>query len=518
MRAVCLLLHAHLPWVRHAEHEGVLEEGWFFEALMNCYLPLLDVLESVAADRVPARVTVSISSTLSAMLDDSLLMGRARRHVDALRRLVDQLRHGSQSPPPTLDFLQREAVRLERVSVELGRSSDPTVLERLRALDQSGAIELIATAASHAYLPLLATEAGRRAQIRLGLQAFERAFGRRSRGFWLPECGYAPGLDGLLAEHSLRFTFVEEHALSGSSGLAPVGRMPSGVLALARDAASAREVWSREVGYPGDPVYREFHRDVGFDLPTSRLPPQLGGDGPRRSTGLKLHRIGHEADLRHKEPYESASARHRAREHAHDFLRRRQIQLERAVDRPQGDLPVICPFDAELFGHWWFEGPVFLDALLRGSAEMGPCVPLRSVSEVVESLHDPPSLEPQSSSWGEGGDHRTWLNPRNHWLWPALHRSERHFLRLAQRACTAELPEPSLLGSAARELLLAQASDWLFQIANDPVAGYPVRRARDHLSRFAELVEAIESRRSADPGVVSVGAAPWPWLDPAIFR
>ena len=208
----------------------------------------------------------------------------------------------------------------------------------------------------------------------MGAAEHARALGRRPGGFWLPECGYYPGLDRVLAEEELRFTFLDAHGLSDAEprpllGVHAPAFTPSGVAVYARDPDASEQVWSAEVGYPADPVYRDFYRDIGWDLPDDALVPWWARGRPRRATGFKYHRItGRGPD---KAPSVPEPAFARAREHAAPLRSPRAGAHRRAPGRMERAPLVVAPYDAELFGHWWFEGPAFLEALFREAAAAG---------------------------------------------------------------------------------------------------------------------------------------------------
>jgi 1,4-alpha-glucan branching enzyme len=306
---------------------------------------------------------------------------------------------------------------------------------------------------------------------------------------------------------------------------------PSGVAAFGRDIESSKQVWSANEGYPGDFNYREYYRDVGFDLPIERVREHLPHLGPRYNTGIKYFRITGRTD--HKEPYVPAWARERAAEHAGNFLfnRRQQIDyLAGAMDRPP---LILAPYDAELFGHWWFEGPEWLENVLRRLPRQG----LRAVTP-EDYLAAHPRLQqadPSPSSWGEGGYNRVWLNDSNDWILPPLHDAGRRMTALAGRFGDPTPRARRILAQAGRELLLAQASDWPFILKHGTAVDYATRRVRTHLDRFDRLARVLESRL-ADSRRPGSGGAPeevagpddlesieaqdnlFPDLDPGVWR
>jgi 1,4-alpha-glucan branching enzyme len=349
------------------------------------------------------------------------------------------------------------------------------------------------TTASHAYLPgLLAVPASIRAQLRLGLRGFAALTGIRPRGLWLPECAYDPRLGPDLAACGIRYTVLDAHGVELASPRPPSGVLapvlgPGGVAFCARDPEAARDVWSRKSGYPGDPWYREFYRDVGYDLPEAELAGEVGPHGTRVMTGLKPCRITGPGP--HKEPYDPQVAQARAEEHARHFVDKRQA-IAASVPRDLGPPPLlVSPFDAELFGHWWFEGPIFLEHVLRGldaSARAGGLGAV-TLGGYLERWADLAVAEPAASSWGEGGFGAVWTGPEAARLWRHVHHAERsvrtavHWQRYATGASGRALDQ------SIRELLLLEASDWAFMLRRGEMTRYAEERVRAHSHRATKL-------------------------------
>lgn len=494
---LCLVLHAHLPFVRHPEHEQFLEEDWLFESITETYLPLLALLDRLAAEGVPFGLTLSISPTLAAMLSDPLLQQRYLRHLDKLIELSAQEIKRTQWTPQLQRLAQRYHEEFCRCRGRFVEEYGCDLLRGFRRLFDSGRIDLITTAATHGYLPLMTNAKARWAQIETGCREFARHFGRRPRGMWLPECGYAFGLDRQLRDAGIEYFFLETHGLLFAEPrpawgvYAPVQCPQSGLLAFGRDASSSAQVWSAVEGYPGDSHYREFYRDIAFDLDYHYLQPYLHG-GARTPTGIKYHRIT--GPTERKEIYDPEAARHRALEHARDFLRHRLRQVQWLAERMGGRLPVVvAPYDAELFGHWWYEGPIWLENLLRELARQ-PHVAARSVAECLDHLPQAQVCQPADSSWGSGGYHGVWLDRSNDWVYPHLHSCAEELGELARRHPRAEGVLARALRQAARELLLAQSSDWAFIMSRNTVVDYAVGRVKTHLGNFYHLAGQIANQ------------------------
>jgi 1,4-alpha-glucan branching enzyme len=363
-----------------------------------------------------------------------------------------------------------------------------------------------------------------RAQITVAANHYRQNFGRDPHGIWLAECGYYPGVERFLASERIRFFFTDTHGVTDATPrplfgpYAPI-YTEAGVAAYARDPESSQQVWSSETGYPGDPVYREFYRDIGWDLDLDYVRPFVQPTGDRKNTGFKYYRITGKTS--EKAPYDPAAAQQRAQVHAGNFLFNRQKQLEHLASRMGGRRPVVvAPYDAELYGHWWFEGPQFIDALIRQAAQVKDSLQLVTPSDDLEQYPENQVASPPMSSWGERGYANMWLDPANDWLY-------RHLLQCAKRMVelARDFPEPGTLqrralNQAARELLLAQASDWAFILKTGTMVEYALRRTREHVLRFGRLHEQLRAGSIDEAGLAQLESRDnlFPEIDFRVYR
>jgi 1,4-alpha-glucan branching enzyme len=491
---LALILHAHLPFVRHPENAFHLEELWLFEALVECYLPLLERLDALAADAVPCRITFSVSPTLLAMLDDPLLRDRFVEHLDRTARLCAQERGRAEGAPALQSLVTMYTERYARLRA-LYMACDRDILSRFARHHAQGRVELICAAGTHAILPLMHTPQSQRAHIASAVSTFRARFGFSPRGMWLPECAFSPELAPILADLGVQYTILDHHGLMHADDLplfaasAPI-TAPCGVSFFGRDQAASRIVWSATEGYPGDYFYREFYRDLGFDLPLDQLRPFIHPDGIRTHTGLKYYRVtGPTSD---KALYDPAAASARALVHAQHFVEMRLAQLQGLPETPQPPV-IVCPYDAELFGHWWFEGPQFIDHVLRMAAtsELEPI----SLGDYLDRHPTHQQATPGLSSWGEDGYLAVWLDASNDWIYRHLHRAEERMVSLANLFPEARSVRLRALNQAARELMLAQSSDWAFIIHSGTSVGYAIQRLQAHLDHFNRLDAMLLSDR-----------------------
>lgn len=489
-----LVLHAHLPYVRHPEHERFLEEEWLYEAITETYIPLFKTFESLRRDGVRFRITMSLTPTLLSMLTDPLLQSRYVKHLERLIELSEKEVHRTQNDPQfaPLARLYRDLFREARhiFCDRFGRD----LTRAFRDFADSGELEIITCGATHGFLPLMELQPEAvRAQIFTAVRTHERILGRKPRGIWLPECGYAPGIDRVLKEAGISFFIVDNHAIVFGTPrpkfgvFAPV-YCKSGVAAFGRDLESSKSVWSAEEGYPGDAAYREFYRDIGFDLDYDYVRPYLNGDGTRIHTGIKYYRI---TGSSHKQPYDPAAAAQKAAEHAGNFMFNRIKQIE-FLEPLMGQKPlVLSPYDAELYGHWWFEGPQWLNYLLRKIHFDQNTIETTTPAEYLQKHPRNQVVTPTMSSWGYNGYSEVWLNGSNDWIYRHLHKAVERMVQSANRFAQPAEHERRALNQMARELLLAQSSDWAFIMKTGTHSSYAVNRTKDHLQRFTHIWEGL---------------------------
>ncbi len=492
---LCLMLHAHLPYVRHPEYDDFLEEDWFYEAMTETYIPLLQVFEGAVADGIDFRVTMSLTPSLISMMTDPLLQERYYRHISKLIELAGREVERTRWLPEFHSLAHMYYHRLSETRDYFQNRKGRNLVEAFRTLQDQKVLEIVTCGATHGFLPLmdLSREAVR-AQVRTACDHYEKHMGRRPRGIWLPECGYAPGIDEILRDEGLHFFFTESHGILHASPRPKYGVFapivtPSGVAAFGRDLESSKQVWSAEEGYPGDFEYREFYRDIGFDLEYDYIRPYIHPDGVRVNTGIKYYRIT--GNTAHKLPYDPHRAREKTAEHAGNFMFNREQQVEFLYEY-MGKKPIIvAPYDAELFGHWWYEGPEWINMLIRKIACDQETVRLITPSEYLSGNRTLQVSTPSMSSWGYKGYAEVWLEGSNDWIYRHLHKAADRMTAMANRFRSTNGAYRRALNQMARELLLAQSSDWAFIMKTGTMVDYAVKRTKEHLIRFSRLYREL---------------------------
>jgi 1,4-alpha-glucan branching enzyme len=517
-----LALHSHLPYVLN---HGRWPHGsdWLCEAAVDTYLPLLERLEELAAEGTPTPLTIGFTPVLANQLASPAFAREMEAFFTQRLAACDEApaaltASGDGALVPLVDYWRSRLTRLRA----LFRRIDANLVSAFRRLQEQGCLEIIGSAATHGYLPLLGRDESIRLQLAVGQHEHRRLFGVAPSGCWLPECAYRArgkwrgkkvrrGIEQHLADAGFRYFFTDAHLARAGSPLGAYGEIPLGaerfdaerhdpgsrtgarvraarspyrayrvsgrgvrpaVAALVRDPRSSMQIWSRHQGYPGDEWYLEFHKI-------------------RWPGGLKLWRVsGANVDLGGKRPYEPPVAHERAMGHASHFVHLLQSLAQQHAGRG-GEGLIVAPFDTELFGHWWFEGADFLAATyraLRGSGKDG--VRAVTASQHLEAHAPGTALQLAEGSWGANGDHSMWLNDQTAWTWERLWRLEDAFWDAAPAALASAAARP-VLAQAARELLLAQASDWQFIISTGAVVDYAERRFTLHCDDAERLIRAL---------------------------
>jgi 1,4-alpha-glucan branching enzyme len=494
-----LVLHAHLPFVRHPEYPEFLEEDWLYEAITEVYLPLVFIFQNLHEAGASPRLAINVSPPLCEMLADPLLQSRYTRHLENLLEL--SLKEVERTKREAAEFYDVARMYADNLSASLKLWNERyrrNLINAFRELQEEGVLEIITCGATHGFLPLISTSEARRAQINVAVNNYRKHFNRQPRGIWLPECAYEPGIESYLKSAGIEYFISDTHAILYGEPRPKYGVhapvvCPNGVAVFARDVETSQQVWSAEVGYPGSDVYREFYRDIGWDLPLDYLKPHLHANEERRHLGLKYYRItGRNVSQQNKQPYIPAAAREKAGENAMHFIGERIKQAYLLRDTFEGRAPlVVSPYDAELFGHWWYEGPQFIDFFFRQLHFDQSEIAAISPGDYLDSRIPIQIQQPSASSWGENGYYKVWLNEENSWMYPYQHDAERKMTEFANRYDSPDENQKRILNQMARELLLAESSDWAFQIYQGTTVEYSSRRFRSHIHRFSLLREML---------------------------
>lgn len=561
---VTFTLHSHLPYVvNHGTWPHGLE--WLHEAAAETYLPLLRVFGELEQQGLALKANVNLSPILLEQLSHPVFKDEfpkyLLRKIQAAHQDADEFTlAGDRDMAEVAQFWRRFYEHALRQFDEL--RSD--IIGGFQHFYDSGAIEIITCGATHGYFPLLGTDASIRAQVQTGVETHERYFGRKPRGIWLPECGYRPagpwqfpvslnglgspygrqpfyreGVEQILAENGIEFFFVDTHLVDSSTRFTPyelmAGNVPialeippdhpeksfyrpyyaespdpeARVAFFTRDPRTGVQVWSGDQGYPGDANYLEFHK--------KRWP---GGNRYWRTTGSKV-------DLGLKQPYDPAIALARTREHAKHFVRITTEALQQFGNNGAGAPILTAPFDAELFGHWWFEGPEWLKNVALEYAKPESQLKLISCSEYLDQFPPAGSLALPEGSWGAESNNSVWLNPDNEWTWTHIYPAELAVRQMADSGLwRGHAIATRLAKQMCRELMLLESSDWQFLITTKAARDYAEKRFNTHLDQFRCLLDTwrrfeathrIPAEKLQELEEIEVRDSIFPEIDPELW-
>jgi len=525
---LCLVLHAHLPYVRHPEEEYFLEENWLYEAITETYIPLIQVFERLIKDQVDFRLTMSLTPTLGSMLQDPLLQERYIKHLNKLIELSEKEIDRTGYDPHFHGLALMYNRKLNEAKELYVGKYQCDIVSAFKDFQDRGYLEIIGSAATHGFLPLLnVNPSDVRAQIHIGVEHYTKTFGRPPRGIWLPECGYYQGVDKFLKEAGIRYFFVDSHGILNADPMARYGvhaplYCPTGVAAFGRDWESSKQVWSSKEGYPGDASYREYYKDIGYELDFDYIKPYIHPSGIRVNTGLKYWRITGESS--YKEAYVPDWAREKAAEHAGNFMFNREKQVEHLSAHMDRKPIIVAPYDAELFGHWWYEGPMWIEFLARKIFYDQTTISMTTPSEYLRQYPTNQMALPSSSSWGYKGYNEYWVEGSNDWIYRHLHKSGQKMKELADRFSKQINSKKNniykrAINQAAREIVLAQASDWPFIMKTGTMVPYAHKRVKTHITRFNKLYNDIMDNKIDEDWLSEVESRDniFSWMDCAKY-
>jgi 1,4-alpha-glucan branching enzyme len=485
---VTFVLHAHLPYVRHKEADR-LEERWLYEAITETYIPLLWNLEK---ENQLNKWTISFSPPLMEMLSDPLIQ---RRYLQFLEKtesllLLEENRVKNDKEKVLVQFYKDRYKKIKETFLKWNQN----ILQGYKYYFSKGDIECITSSATHTFLPYLQTDQGLKMQIKNGVSCFKKHFNVNPNGIWLPECAFTPGIDKVLHEEGIRFTFVDEHTIQYADPTPSKGRgapiySPHGIVLFPRNQELSNKVWSSVDGYPGDVDYREFYRDIAYDREFEYIKPFIHPDGIRIDTGLKFNRV---TGLdQQKDYYVPNWAKEKVKSHAEHFTSVLQDELWRNGNQSFPPYTVLLPFDAELFGHWWFEGPDWVQEMLtKEHLQVEWITPTEVINRHFQDLE---TSHIAFGTWGRNGYGDVWLNEKNEWMYRHMHQMERKLVEIASKANLEDELTNKTIQQLARDWMLATSSDWAFIVDNESANQYAINRFKEHVQRYYSLLELFEN-------------------------
>ncbi|MDR0472901.1 MAG: DUF1957 domain-containing protein [Treponema sp.] len=498
---VSIVLNAHTPFlglIKQSKNaaENTYLEHCFFNAVSETYIPLLAMFDRLDRDRVPFRMGICLSPVLCRMLCDEALIKRYLEYTDKQIEFAFKELKNSREDEKLREPVKYFYDQIVEKRILFTERYDTDIVKVFDNYQQKGRLELLGTAATHAFLPFYVSyPEAIQAEIETAMGAYRSYFGRYPLGFWLPEFGWTGELDSWLRSYNAVYTMVDTHGLVLSRPEAEKGAFypaitPSGVFILGRDFYAGEDIESLSV----DPVYRDNRKDMGFELSTEKLSAFLDEEGGRSETGFKCWNWGGGI-------YDPLSAASRAEEHAELFLKNSACRLEPVAARLNAPPVCLCAFEADTFGRRWYEGPHFLETLFRkaaghdgsraGSAEiqfMSPADYLfrldsRSFQKVI----------PEFSSSGENGYAETWVDSSSSWMYCHTMRALERMTEISERFSDNSGLKERVLNQAAREILLLLSSDWPKMLYRQECTEYARNQIESYLRNFTTIYEALGS-------------------------
>ena len=529
-----LMLHSHLPYYRKAGMWPFGEEN-LYDCMVETYIPLLNALNELREEGIKARVTVGITPILAEQLADPYLQEGFIEFVDSriamvskdLDRFPDPKVPNSDHMAYLAQFYTDFYTNTKKVFIE---NYNKNLVQAFKELQDDGCVEITTSAATHGFLPLLGTDESIQSQIKTGVEAYKKHFGRAPRGIWLPECAYRPAKDmpdvdtgvsqlrpaieAFLYNNGIEYFFTEFHAIEGSvssevrrdfgvyrdiqyiplpnRGLTGLSTLQAywlknyPVAVFGRNNRASFQVWSAAHGYPGDGMYREFHKRDD-------------------QSGMKYWRLtSKDCELGDKMLYDPNLSFNQTKQHAEHFVSLIYDVLKGEYQRTQERCMVMVSFDTELYGHWWFEGITWLKHVLRGLHQVEQLT-VESAGEYLDNHSPKQAIQLPESTWGQGGHYWVWNNQHTDWMWPVIHKAEGRLRKIigAHREETDPL-KVRALNQALRELFLLQSSDWPFLVTTFQAKDYAVERFEEHVERFNTIADMIEKGTIDEPGLFAI--------------
>ncbi len=533
-----LILHTHLPWVLH---HGTWPHGedWLTEAAAECYIPLLNSFNELMSEGILPKVSIGMSPVLCEQLKHpdfkKIFTNYCKAKIKSANE--DHKKYIEWGYDPHHVYLAQYWSEWYQARLDdFNKKYDKSIVQSFRKLQDQGAIEILTCGATHGYLPLLPTEKAINMQIKLAKENYKKHFGRDPRGIWLPECAYRPsyewhsmlpifpynipklrpGIEQFLSHHGIQYFVTDEKHIHNSRPLGyyldnehtkfksiignnsdnyNIEKSPLKIYDIAssdkvefgtakvftRHHSISMQVWSGQVGYPGEPDYLDFHKKEFGSM-------------------LRYWRVtDNKADMMYKTLYHPDWVKDKIDLQSNHFIHHIENTSNFYKNQKKLDATVCTPFDTELFGHWWFEGPQFVKAVLKG-LHNSPYVKTSTCSEQIFKMQPKEVIGLPEGSWGENNNHDVWSNADNKWTWETLYNDENRLIMLFQKYSLDSLNPLALriTKQAYRELLLEQSSDWQFLIYTESAKDYSEMRFSNHHSDFNRLCDLAEKAQSAN--------------------
>jgi 1,4-alpha-glucan branching enzyme len=494
--AISLVIEAHLPLVREYNKDNELlqsgEEGRFFDYVTETFIPLIEVLERLENDHVPFRLALAISPILCYMLNDDLLQRKYLNYIDRQIEFGRQELERTAGQGELNKLAQYYYNKIVDIRIAFTERYEKNLLKAVDFYRRRGKIEILASCATHAFLPFIGhNPESIQAQFEIPVSGYHRYFGSSPQGFWLPELGWTSAIEPYLRSYNYSYTIVDSHGLLLGSPSPEKGcffpvKTPNGTFILGRDFYFVQEINK----LASNELYRNNDRDVGYELPSDTVSQFLSPEGERRRTGYKYWPRSEDGNA----VYNPKAASVLTEQHARLLLENTVSRLEEASKHMEEAPLCLYAYNAGSFGYYWYEGPQFIEALFRMSSGYRN-LQFLTPSEYIfkQDLSSIQVTAPEFSSCGANGYAESWLDVSNDWIYRHLARAMERMIELAERFPDETGIKEHALNQAAREIIIAQSSDWPSMLYNQDSTEYARNQAENALRNFTTIYEALGS-------------------------
>ena len=492
--AISLVFEVHLPFIREYRKENILsqtgEEGRFFEYITETLLPLLEMLDRLQNDHIPFQLALAVSPVICHLLTDDHLIKKYLFYIDKQIEFGQQELQRTSGNDELYKLAEAYYSRIVDRRVAFTEKYEKNILKAFDVYRKRGKLEILASCATHAFLPFIGhNDESVQAQMEIPVSNYRSHFNGAAQGFWLPNLGWTPAIEPYLRAYNFNYTIVESHGLLFGNPLPKKGtfypvKTPNGTLVFGRDFCAVHEIEK----FSSDVPYRNNDIDAGYELPAEAVNQFLSTEGERRKTGYKYHaKDGNSI-------YNPQAASDRAQQHARQFLENNTARLEAAANLMKETPLCLVAHNMDCFGRFWHEGTDFLESLFRMASRYRDLKFITPGEYIFrQDISSLQVVEPEFSSSGDNGYAEPWLNVSNDWIYRHLIRSMERMTELAERFPDDTGLKERALNQAAREILLAQSSDWPFLLYRQDSTEYAHNQAENALRNFTTIYEALGS-------------------------
>ncbi|MGM0640455.1 MAG: 1,4-alpha-glucan branching protein domain-containing protein [Thermotogota bacterium] len=488
-----LVLHGHLPYINHPDYNNFYEETWFFEAITEVYLPILQKFYKLEKENINFRITISLSPPLIEMFEDKILINKYNNYLNDLIKIAEFESETSKRQKErelACYYLNNLKSLKDLFSDKLSRN----ILQGFKEFQEKGNIQMIICNGTHNFLPAFKDkDYFINSSINISKYFYNNKFKGSLKGIWLAEMGYFDGLDKQLKASKIDFTFLNFNSINNNNYYSPM-KTENNLIFYVRDPQTNDKIWDANIGYPGNKYYREFYSDISFEKNNKILNNFNDKYGVNTSTGIKYKAITNKnVSTEKKQYYNPKKAKFQIKSDVINFLKDKNVQVNKLCENNYDFIPVLtAPFDMELFGHWWYEGPDFLYELLKSVDESNFLE--TDYHESIKNRTKIVNQNPKMSSWGDKGFSNTWVDKSNIWIYPFIETAYKSLVHY-KNSELSDL-ENRIYSQMLREFFLLVSSDWYFLIYNNSSKDYSEMRVKNHIANFFALDKMLINSKS----------------------